>query len=110
MITKKFPEEIQIQGYAKNILFGGDRLSGVVAYSVSHEGKKPVAVASLSLKGEFNITEIVGVFVDENYRGKGKAKEVINQLNQYAKDSSYLHSFCKTLGIKVYDYNCSFNL
>ena len=122
MLKKEFPREINIDIPKRALLFGGDRINDVIMYSVVIEEDRAIGVASLSLNGDYNTPEIVGVFVEEPYRKNGYSKLMIKELSEYffslneeitskglciqliSKSSFYLKDFCESLGIVVHGY------
>jgi len=64
---------------------------------------KDKAIATAALKAiDGTIGEIVRVYTDEEYRGKGLAKILINKIIEFAKELGY-----KKLILDVWEYNLS---
>lgn len=71
--------------------FGFNSLAGLEKLEIVlmiYDNDKPIASAALKPSNE-NIAEIARIFVEEKYRGKGLAKELISKIIEYAKAKGY---------------------
>lgn len=76
-----------------NCPFGSDVMTGGDFFVKAYDGDTLVARGELRTRTILGSTGIWGIFVDENYRGQGHAKEVMRRLVEAAVEDGHKEIF-----------------